>query len=242
MILGLCGEAGAGKDTFADTLVQDHGFVKVSMADPMKRFCRDVFNFTDAQMWGVSHARNEPDTRFERKPAKRGKIAQHLTPRLALQLLGTEWGRFCWRDIWIAYAVRVALAIVAGTRYSAKLGLNPYVGNTSPNIVIPDVRYQNEIDVIRGAGGKIIRIDRPHPPGFWRAVRRWFAERFSWRAHSSEKLARSRDKSLFDEIYLNAGTIDDMRREIAESVAQAKQVIAEAKKQFDGVAIQARTK
>ena len=47
MILGISGLAGSGKDTVADILVKHQQCVKVSFADPLKRICRDVFDFTD---------------------------------------------------------------------------------------------------------------------------------------------------------------------------------------------------
>src|SRR6266404_2066963 len=124
MLVGLSGLAGSGKDTAADHLVAKHNFVKVSLADPLKRMCRDAFDFTDDQLWGPSEKRNAPDERYRRKPTQHmlhgrdfntttdkcytcgaekpwppglgGEECFHyLTPRYALQKLGTEWGRDC---------------------------------------------------------------------------------------------------------------------------------------------------
>jgi len=47
MIIGVAGNAGSGKDTVADHLVKHHGFVKVALADPLKRICREVFDFSE---------------------------------------------------------------------------------------------------------------------------------------------------------------------------------------------------
>src|SRR5262249_21718742 len=126
-VIGICGRAGAGKDTAADVLVKEFGFVKVSLADPLKRICREVFAFTEEQLWGPSECRNEPDKRYRRRPSgydangrpidKCGCLRENkrafmdaedyrdhlpcpavfsgdefLTPRHALQQLGTEWG------------------------------------------------------------------------------------------------------------------------------------------------------
>lgn len=60
------GTAGAGKDTFADLLVSIAGYTKVSFADPLKRIARDVYRFTDEQLWGPSAMRNQLDTRYPR--------------------------------------------------------------------------------------------------------------------------------------------------------------------------------
>ena len=101
-IIGLSGFAGTGKDTVADILVERHNYVKVSMADPLKRFCCDALDFSTDQLWGPSELRNKPDDRYKRKSGEK------LTPRYALQTLGTEWGRDCYPDIWVDYAIDVA--------------------------------------------------------------------------------------------------------------------------------------
>lgn len=57
--------AGAGKDEASKVLVE-HGFVSVAFADIMKRFAREVFGFTDSQLWGPSEERALPDKRYYR--------------------------------------------------------------------------------------------------------------------------------------------------------------------------------
>jgi hypothetical protein len=180
MIIGICGKAGAGKSTVADFLVRDHGFVAVALADPLKRICRDVFDFTDEQLWGPSEKRNAPDTRYvQRRVSKeimRGDppevVCEYLTPRHALQQLGTEWGRSCYPNVWIDYALRVAARMnEGGHTYSAQRGLNSFsltgsetyaaFERSKRSVVISDVRFRNEVDAIRAAGGVVWRIDRP---------------------------------------------------------------------------------
>lgn len=64
-IILICGEAGSGKDTVASYIQQyTKNTVLIAQADPMKRFARDVFGFTEHQLWGPSEARNAPDERF----------------------------------------------------------------------------------------------------------------------------------------------------------------------------------
>jgi len=64
-LVGISGQAGSGKDTVADRLVTDHGFVKVGLADPLKRFGKEVFGFTEEQLWGPSEMRNALDDRYQ---------------------------------------------------------------------------------------------------------------------------------------------------------------------------------
>lgn len=158
MIIGISGCAGVGKDTAADVLVQSCGFVKVSLSDPMKRFCRDVFDFTNEDLWGPSERRNAPCDRLG-----------GLTPRHALQTLGTEWGRACHEDAWVNLALQVARTLLFPTlegdspwRYKASRGLylSDEYGRAVRGVVIPDVRFQNELQAIQRAGGKVIRLRR----------------------------------------------------------------------------------
>jgi hypothetical protein len=208
-IIGLMGQAGSGKDTFADKLVENHRAVKVALADPMKRFCREVYQFSYDQLWGPSHFRNAPDGRYSRGngwicnkcfdefrhqeaktlgpvnkvdcfycgkeiPLDHGAnyVDVFLTPRYALQLLGTEWGRHCHKDTWINYALRVAHQIPSDERarthatYSGHAGLD--WSTVSPNyscVIIPDCRFQNEVDAIQRAGGIVIQVLRKGKDG-----------------------------------------------------------------------------
>lgn len=172
-IIGITGKAGSGKDTVADLLVRDHGFVKVALADPLKRICKEVFGFTDEQLWGPSEKRNAPDLRFPRHngdlntPAK--SLAQwplYLTPRHALQQLGTEWGRHCYPNVWVDYALRIAKelepfelhSLIVSYLYDPKRGVLKDTAPVFPaarGVVISDVRFPNEVDAIRAAGGVI---------------------------------------------------------------------------------------
>lgn len=159
MLLGVMGHAGSGKDTVADYLVAKHNYAKVALADPLKRICKEVFDFTDEQLWGPSEERNKPDSRYK-----------GLTPRKALQLLGTEWGRAVYEDVWIDKGLRTAKSILEGRLvYSATRGLR-VGGDWDPEryksgVVIPDTRFQNEVDKVRAADGKVIKIIRPQFDG-----------------------------------------------------------------------------
>lgn len=200
-IIGITGAAGSGKDTVADILVKNHGFVRVALADPMKRFCKGIFGFTDEQLWGESEKRDVPDKRFPRKHswvqadgivqlqefgghefrcACCGNIdseEEHcfLTPRFALQQLGTEWGRKMSEDVWINKTLEAATFLLSGAEKTSSPPLRPaYVAqegvtwrSAAPHwghpdtyfhlkgVVIPDVRFPNELNRIRAEGGRI---------------------------------------------------------------------------------------
>jgi hypothetical protein len=91
-----------------------------------------------------------------------------LSSRIVLQTLGTEWGRTVDQDVWVRYAMSVALCLKRGGYcYSGVDGLTKRPGVAamfytfrSRNVVIPDVRFLNEIEAIRSMGGKVIRLRR----------------------------------------------------------------------------------
>jgi hypothetical protein len=172
-LIGICGKANAGKDTAADVLVERFGFVKVALADPLKRICRDVFRFTDEQLWGPSEKRNETDPRYPRPYAIPHPDPALLTPRYALQTLGTEWGRACYENVWVDYAIRIAKLITEQKNpwacglvkmwygYSREKGIEIHWDTPPKGIVISDVRFPNEVEAIKAAGGQVWRIIRP---------------------------------------------------------------------------------
>ncbi len=134
MIIGISGRARAGKSTVGNYLVRNHAFESIAFSDPMKAFCRKIFAFTEEQLHG--DAKELPDPRYD-----------GLTPRRALQLLGTEFGRAAYPDVWVQYSLRAA---------RERLALYASVG-----VCITDVRFRNERDAIQAAGGKVWRIIRP---------------------------------------------------------------------------------
>lgn len=212
------GSMGAGKDEVASILVREHNFVRVGFADPMKRFCKEILDFSDEQLWGPSSKRNEPDKRYARSPQEN----VHLTPRYALQRLGDEWGRDCYPDIWVSYALRMAKAIEWREGfYDERRGfsrLADYEGTESPpaNVVISDVRYKNEFDGIKRAGGLLVRVRRQVET---LAVPGEQLELFPTR-HPSESGLLDVDDSEFDHVIVNNGTLSQLSLLVASMMAR----------------------
>ena len=204
-IIGVSGLAGAGKDQVATYLVEDFGFVRMSLADPLKQICRRVYAFTDEQLWGPSQFRNGPDSRYPRPDGT------FLSPREALQTLGTEWGRSCYPDTWAQLCVRTAKELLTEpiARYDQKQGLyyldelgGTTRGNTmtTKGVVIPDCRFKNEMAAIKAAGGKVVRVTRP---GSGLSNERGL--------HPSETEQASIPDEEFDHVIRNNGTLEDLR-------------------------------
>jgi hypothetical protein len=68
-LIGVSGQIGSGKDTVANYLCAQYGFVKVALADPIKRFGYHVFHFDEDQLWGPSESRNAIDERYNSEEA-----------------------------------------------------------------------------------------------------------------------------------------------------------------------------
>ncbi len=176
-VIGFAGKAGAGKDTSAEFL-SEFGFQRIAFADPLKRIARDVFGFSREQLWGPSAMRNSPDRRYPRKHTwgvweagrprecaccgtRSSEDTCYLTPRYALQTLGTQWGRDCYELIWISKGLATAWEVIDGQR-----GYTPWDGITSKaasveGVAFTDVRFENEITHLKAEGVRVYLIDRP---------------------------------------------------------------------------------
>lgn len=202
MIIGLVGLAGSGKDTVADMLQRFHGFRKVAFADPLKRIARDVYDFTDEQLWGPSEYRNAADLRYPRETSP-GGVVNYLSPRYALQTLGTEWGRDCYADTWVDMGIRIARELLdpnGGKDYDAKVGVFRSTCPPPAGVVFSDCRFVNEERKIKAAGGKVVRIVRPGAG---------LAGAAGLHASEVEQLQIKADVEI-----VNAGTLDELRENV----------------------------
>jgi hypothetical protein len=204
VILGILGQSGAGKDTIADYLVKKYRFVKVALADPLKRVCKEVYGFSDSQLWGPSEMRNSPDFRY---PTGKG----YLSPRVALQTLGTEWGRAMYLNTWIDYGLEVADDILLrGMYYNQKDGVSKrswwrrLMSRRRQGVVFSDIRFKNEIDQIRRrSNGFVVRVRRPGAVGL-----------VGLKGHASEEEQKSLTDDDFDYTINNTGSLSQLYEEV----------------------------
>jgi hypothetical protein len=204
MIIGICGFIGSGKDTIADYLVNLHGFRRESFANSLKDAVAQVFGWDRTMLEGrTKHSREwreQPDQWWSQR------LGQEITPRLMLQLWGTEVCRRGFHDdIWIA-------------------SLENKLRNSQDHIVISDCRFPNEIRAIRSAGGRVIRVVRgPEPEWYDAAV----SVNQGPDGNSSWSLSRSRLEKLgihasetawvgteFDAVIDNNGTLDNLYQQV----------------------------
>lgn len=147
-IIGICGFQSAGKDTIADYLIKNHGFIKLSFASTLKDIVSIIFSWDRDKLEGITESdrcwREEVDTWW----ATELNIPL-LTPRMILQTFGTQLFRNHFHnDIW------------------TKVIKNKLRFLYEKNIVITDCRFINEIEMIRSYGGFILHIYRELPSWF----------------------------------------------------------------------------
>ena len=142
----------------------------------------------------------------------------YLTPRYALQKLGTEFGRTCYPNVWVDIAMRTAKQLIETplVYYSQPRGLElvqssdiQFIVN---GVVIPDVRHRNEIEAIRAGGGKVIRVVRPGA-GLQGATGK----------HTSETEQASIPDADFDYVLVNDGSLEDLARKAEEMLASFRE-------------------
>lgn len=233
------GSMGAGKDAIANFLELDHAGVRVAFADPLKRICMEIYEFAPEQLWGSVEKKNAPDKRYPRElheidsimrggvPVTRCRCCGlapedfvefrkqrcYLTPRYAMILLGTEWGRQCYKDTWVNYTMRMAhrLLFESGIlrslfyNYSQENGVyttNVPEGTPPRAVVIPDVRFKSEMEAIKGRGGKLVRVVRQ-------------ALNAHVTPHPSEQELLTTPDSEFDYVIHNDGTLDQLQQHTA---------------------------
>lgn len=131
-LIGLTGKARSGKDTVA-TLLQKHYMLQnISFAGPIRAALRAMIGLDDRHFHG------------DLKEVSLGWVDK--SPRQLMQTLGTEWARGCVdQDFWIKVA---------------KKNIDYYRG-IGTNVIVTDVRFENEADFIRREGGELWHVIRP---------------------------------------------------------------------------------
>jgi hypothetical protein len=147
-VIGICGFIGSGKDSVANYLIREHGFVRDSFARTLKDALSVIFGWDRTMLEGLTEEsrawRNQVDPWW----AKRLEIP-HLTPRWMMQEFGTNLMRCRFHD-------EIFIAAVENT-----------LRRCTEDAVVPDVRFANEMRALRRQGAWIIRVKRgPEPHWF----------------------------------------------------------------------------
>lgn len=211
MIVAISGLIGSGKDTVADYLVAQHGFVRESFAGALKDAVAAVFDWDRALLEGRSAEARVWREKIDTWWATRLNLPQ-LTPRWVLQNWGTEVLRRNFHDdIWVA-------------------SLENRLRKTTEDIVISDCRFPNELKIIKNLNGITVRVARGTDPKWFEVAETVNAglSRISC-AQGKSELARLKIHpseyswvgNKFDVVINNNGTIDDLYAQ-AEKILTSK--------------------
>ena len=175
MLIGLTGYAGTGKDTVADWLCANKQFVKLRFADTLKMVVATLFDWPQSSL--------EDRTFKEHVDSRWG-----ISPRQAMQWLGTEGLREGMPNTY------QDMFNTVGRNFWVKRFLADAQTFTGYDIVVPDCRFQNEVDAIRDQGGIVYQVirDSHEPQG---------------EVHASERINQLQGVASYID---NNGSIDDL--------------------------------
>lgn len=151
-LIGIHGAARTGKDTVAEILqneLNSSAYI-LAFAEPLKLACEEAFGID-------MHSQDKEEVH-----AYWGK-----SPREILQYVGTEMFREQLTNLlpgisenfWVA---RMHYAITQGAMHA---GFSCIAYEAGDVVIIPDVRFQNEVDFILNNNGSIIHLTRPGADG-----------------------------------------------------------------------------
>jgi len=202
MIIGITGLIGSGKDTVANYLTTFHGYKKISFASSLKDAVASVFGWDRELLEGATKSSREWRDQIDTWWADRLDIPD-LTPRLILQHWGTEVCRQGFHnDIWVASVEHKLM-------------------NSQEDIVITDCRFINEIDGIKFAGGKTVRVYRGPQPIWYDDAVEANQKPNEWTPAKNRLMNQGIHASEYSSVGLeydihldNNGTIDELHKAI----------------------------
>lgn len=176
----------SGKSKLANYL-SVYDYKTVSFARPLKLMVRVLLSNLGYPPELVDRFMNEAK---EEPIPNLGVSARHL-----LRTLGTEWGRDCvhpevWNRCW---------------RVSVQRHFN-----NGHHVVVDDLRFPNEAELIRQVGGQLWRLDRPDAPT----------------PEGSHRSDGGLDDITFDHVLTNDGTLLDLYAQVDAILCPDGEVVA----------------
>ena len=148
-LIGIMGLKSSGKNTVAKMLPVE--WKRMAFADTLKDITAILFGWDRDLIEGDSeYSRKWREEVNEYWAKELGN--KNFTPRMALQVLGTDVFRNNFdRDIWVKVLKRKII-------------------NSNSDVVVTDVRFPNEANMIKSLGGKIVQVIRGELPEWWNDV------------------------------------------------------------------------
>ena len=240
-VLGICGQARTGKDSVADFIETEVGaenLLRLRFAEDLKRFCREVYDWTEEHTDGK--LKDVPDTRYPRvgfhvwtreaadgswfqcdcgtrvhasETVPPGECITYLTPREAMQRLGTEWARACYVNTWVDLTIRKAKTWLAE--------------GDDRVVLVTDCRYINEAQGILSSGGMVLQTTRPgHDSGLSEKARQ----------HPSETVMMTPEfQALVTHHLVNEGTLEDLGLKVRRVLRPESELEVQGQARIPGV-------
>jgi hypothetical protein len=199
MIIAISGLIGSGKDTVADYLVNLHEFRRESFAGNLKNAMCEIFGWDRDMLEGRSKSSREWREQVDEWWAKRLDMP-HLTPRWILQHVGTDVIRGHFHDdMWLA-------------------SLENKLRKTDDDIVISDVRFKNEVKMLKDLGAVCVEVTRGDRPA-------WYQYAVDGDTKKLETLKVHRSEydwvgTEFDATLDNNGTLDDLYKQVEKLIGR----------------------
>lgn len=208
--ISVLGFKGSGKDTVGDILVDNHGFVKVSFAGPLKDAVAAIFSWDRELLEGSTSESREWREHVDMWWSERLGIP-NLTPRFVLQYIGTDVFRDHYHnDIWIAAMERRVLQL------------------DTDKVVVTDCRFPNEISLARKFCGQNVKVTRGNDPVWYTTAyqaalvqdpyTRNVLKRVLLESHGVHESEWAWLGAPVDRVIHNDGTLADLKEKVASLV------------------------
>ena len=182
IIIGILGFKQSGKDTIGNFLVEKYNFRKTAFAHNLKKAVSIIFDIPEELCFGSEEDKNQL-TRVKWSDLqdieyKDPKIdLQFLSVREVLKLFATEVCRAKIPDIW-----------------------TKFINLSGDRVVVTDVRFPNEVELIKNNGGVLLEVTRPGTAAS---------------NHASEKKLSD---NLIDYSIANDGTIEELYLKVISTI------------------------
>jgi hypothetical protein len=187
LLIGLTGKKKSGKSTCADYLQIRHEFKTFEFASALKEVVKYVYNLSDEQVHDTV-LKETVDPRY------------NVTPRELLQVVGTD----CFRDTVKGKLPNISINSIWIHRTETEILKYKDV----QNIVVTDVRFPDEAELIKKHGGIIINISRT------------VAEDQNYTNHASETQNIQSDYTI-----QNDGNMEDLKQSIVNLLVMKRTAV-----------------
>jgi len=205
-IIGISGLAGSGKSECSLSLQRNQRYTEIAFADKLKSMTSDLFDLP----LDMLRAENKQKRAEREEPIVR--LSRDGTPRSGRWLL-QEMGnkiRMVYPDVWIEYVGHQIKRHVKNNGYG--------------KFVVPDVRFNNELEFIRSLGGEVVEVVRDVP--YWYGEvnglmdpdedTEWFLTSRDEYIHKSEWASQTETMQLAMHDIQNDSTIEDLHQRALE--------------------------